>query len=335
MFIFFILSLPFQLTKNSLSGSDILSFYKYPAMEHTVTTYYGYMLKLINIPYSPRWKGAIPNIFKPVVFIQHGMTGSSDTFLLTGPSDGLPYMLADAGFDVWLGNSRGNTYSRKNKRLSPRRIRFWRFSWHEMGKEDIPASIDYVLNKTRQPALHYVGYSQGCTVFLVMLSMRPEYVTKIKTTNLMQPPGLCRNLFLMVNPDSSNQMNRNVIGLLLKTHPAGISSRQLRHYMQLKQSKRFRMFDYGYKTNMLVYRNASPIDYPLKYIQPQSPIHIYFSTKDDQATKKDILFLARRLYNRRLHQVPKAWSHKDFMFGCTVGRDLSMPILIAGSTKEV
>lgn len=37
-------------------------------------------------------------------------------------------------------------------------------SFHEMAMYDLPAAIDFVLQKTGQKQLHYVGYSQGCTI---------------------------------------------------------------------------------------------------------------------------------------------------------------------------
>ena len=96
-------------------------------------------------------------------------------------------MLADAGYDVWLGNARGNVYSRQNNRMSPSHPDFWRFSWHEIGVIDIPTMIDFITAATGQQQIHYVGHSQGTTVYFVMLSERPEYNAKIKTGHLLAP----------------------------------------------------------------------------------------------------------------------------------------------------
>lgn len=70
-------------------------------------------------------------------------------------------MLADANYDVWLPNSRGNVYSREHKYLNPNGIEYWNFSWFEMGIYDNPAVIDYVLKETNNSKVYYIGYSQG------------------------------------------------------------------------------------------------------------------------------------------------------------------------------
>ena len=70
---------------------------------------------------------------------------------------------AKKGFDVWLGNSRGSMYSHdhlfydlNDKEQSKK---YWDFSWAEIGKYDIPAAIDHILETTSHQKLNYVGYS--------------------------------------------------------------------------------------------------------------------------------------------------------------------------------
>ena len=77
------------------------------------------------------------------------------------------YILSDAGLDVWLGNFRGNRYSRNHVNASglmnPDDPPFWSFSIHELGKYDLPAMVEHVLRDTGLPSLTYVGHSMGTT----------------------------------------------------------------------------------------------------------------------------------------------------------------------------
>lgn len=98
------------------------------------------------------------------------------------------FKLADNGHDVWLVNVRGTDFSMKHQYLeSSTSQRYWEFSFHEIAKYDLPATIDYVLAITNHTFAHYVGYSQGTTVVLAMLSMLPSYNKKLKTLHLMAP----------------------------------------------------------------------------------------------------------------------------------------------------
>nr|CAD7402545.1 unnamed protein product [Timema cristinae] len=100
----------------------------------------------------------------------------------------LGFILADAGYDVWMGNARGNIYSRSHVSLSPRHSKFWNFSWDEMGLYDLPAALELSLEVTGQKQLYYIGHSMGTTMFFVLASSRPKYTaTKVKAMFALAP----------------------------------------------------------------------------------------------------------------------------------------------------
>ncbi|KAB7501578.1 hypothetical protein Anas_06879, partial [Armadillidium nasatum] len=111
-------------------------------------------------------------------------------------------MLADAGYDVWLMNARGNLYSRNHTTLDPDvdKEEFWGFTYDEIGTYDDPAAIDYALSVTGQDQIYYVGFSMGTTVFFIMMSERPEYVDKIKAASLLAPVVYLNNIKGILKP---------------------------------------------------------------------------------------------------------------------------------------
>lgn len=96
------------------------------------------------------------------------------------------FKLADSGYDVWLINCRCTVFAR-HQNIPKSSPQYWKFSFHEMAKYDLPASIDYVLTKTNHTFVHYVGHSQGCTAVMAMLSLYSQYNKKLKTVHLMAP----------------------------------------------------------------------------------------------------------------------------------------------------
>lgn len=172
----------------SLTTPELIAKYGYPAESHTVVTDDGYILTLHRIPSSKRVAQKSP------VLLQHGLLCSSADWVISGPDEGLAYLLADRGYDVWLGNARGNVYSRKHVDLRPSDKKFWDFSWHEMGVSDLPAVIDYILQTTGSEQIFYGGHSMGTTMFYVMASERPEYNTKIRAMISLAPVAFMSHL---------------------------------------------------------------------------------------------------------------------------------------------
>ncbi|XP_049915586.1 gastric triacylglycerol lipase [Epinephelus moara] len=156
--------------------SEIIRYWGYPAEEHEVLTEDGYILTLNRIPQGRKHTEGS----RPAVFLQHGLLAAGSNWITNLPNSSLGYVLADAGYDVWIGNSRGNTWSRKHHTLTPDQDDFWRFSYDEMALKDLPAVINYVLKVTSQEQIYYVGHSQGTTIAFIAFSTLPELASKIK-----------------------------------------------------------------------------------------------------------------------------------------------------------
>ncbi|CAF3419845.1 unnamed protein product [Rotaria sp. Silwood1] len=140
--------------------TQIIQSKGYPCEEHKVITNDGYILGVFRIPYGRKSsaKG------RPVL-LQHGLLDSATTWVMNFPDQSLGYILADAGYDVWLGNMRGNYYSRAHVKYNPDHDEeFWDFSWDEMAKDDLPSMINYILNVTKYTQIGYIGHSQGTLI---------------------------------------------------------------------------------------------------------------------------------------------------------------------------
>ncbi|MEW5299402.1 MAG: hypothetical protein WDW36_002421 [Sanguina aurantia] len=107
---------------------------------------------------------------RPVVLLWHGLLDACTGFLMNGPGKSLAFILADAGYDVWLGNSRGNTFSRAHTTLTPWDPAYWTFSWDEIATRDIPAGVQLAMRVAGVDHISYVGHSQGSTTLLAALA---------------------------------------------------------------------------------------------------------------------------------------------------------------------
>lgn len=177
--------------------SEVIADKGYPVEEHEVTTRDDYVLSLQRIPRG-REQNATAHAQRATarrtpVLIEHALFFSSFDWVLNRPDQSLPYILADAGFDVWLGNTRGNTLSR-HLRYTRSEKEFWDYSFQEITEYDLPDTIDFVLNKTGQSKLFYIGHSIGAGALFGLLSEKPHYNEKILLFSAMAPAVKYRNM---------------------------------------------------------------------------------------------------------------------------------------------
>ena len=132
-------------------------------------------MQIQRIPYG-RSGPPSPGAKQKVIYLQHGLLDTACTWVLSKLGS-FAFMLADAGYDVWLGNSRGplgssrcrhplthfagNVYCQNHVTLNTSNPAFWAFSWDQFVIYDLPSKINYVLATTGAANLTYVGHSEG------------------------------------------------------------------------------------------------------------------------------------------------------------------------------
>ena len=96
------------------------------------------------------------------ILLQHG-SGQSGIAWFNERTDAkisvFPILLARAGFDVWIGNTRGSRNSREHVLVDDTDPWYWDFSWSELGLYDLPSMIDHIYTETDMQKVTYIGHS--------------------------------------------------------------------------------------------------------------------------------------------------------------------------------
>ncbi|CAN1192488.1 Triacylglycerol lipase 1 [Linum perenne] len=172
--------------KGNLCG-QVIGRAGYPCTEHTlldlqIETTDGYLLALQRV--SSR-NGNISSNRGPPVLLQHGLFMGGDCWFLNSPEESLGFILADQGFDVWVGNVRGTFWSHGHVSLSEDDKEFWDWSWQELAMYDLAEMIHHIYSATSSKVF-LVGHSQGTIMSLAALS-QPKIVEMVEAAALLCP----------------------------------------------------------------------------------------------------------------------------------------------------
>lgn len=170
-----------------LDAKTLVTSHGFELHDHWVTTDDGYIVNLVNLKPLNDTAGQ-----KPVVLLAHGLADSSDAWLLNGRKKSLAFILSDAGYDVWMTNSRGNKYSEANHTTLTQEKdgkQLWsNMLIHDMATYDMPASVKYVKKVTGLSKISFVGHSQASQQMLYNLIKNREFFEQsVNFATLLSP----------------------------------------------------------------------------------------------------------------------------------------------------
>jgi pimeloyl-ACP methyl ester carboxylesterase len=163
---------------------------KYETDKYTVTTADGYENQLFRVRLA---KEVRDNLINPpkwenrVVLLMHGVIDSADGwFVNPDKENSIARELLEQGYDLWVGNNRGNKYSQGHSDPTISKTNYWNFSWDEMGLYDTPANYKFILNhyktdeKEEYRQINYIGHSEGTSQMFVagLDESTAEFMTK-------------------------------------------------------------------------------------------------------------------------------------------------------------
>ncbi|XP_039338123.1 lipase member M-like isoform X2 [Mauremys reevesii] len=304
--------------------SQLIRYEGYPSEEYEVLTEDGYYLRINRIPYGrekPTDKGP-----KPAVLVQHGLFGQGSNWIENLANNSLGFMLADAGYDVWIGNTRGTTWSQRHQKFSVAQEEFWDFSFHEMGKYDLQAMINFILQETGQKQLYYIGYSQGGSMGFIAFSSMPQLAQKIKMFFALAPAVTVGNIKspvvkMLLMPEGTL---RSRLDVYTGHFPDETSIKNILHWAQAVKSGEFKYFDYG-SENQAKYNQSVPPFYKIEDMTV--PTAVWSGGEDWIVDPKDIDMLLPRITNLVYHKNISDWNHWDFTWGLDAAKRVYSEII--------
>lgn len=150
----------------------------YKVITYEIATEDNYVLTLFRIP----GKG------KPV-FLLHGLVVTAESFIINQCAKSPAFILADNGYDVWLGNLRGNHISSKHEKISNEHNDYWDFSFEDFIDYDFKSFINFIKSSTSYNKIAVVGHSLGGVIIANAISIHPEYKDHISLAVLLGTPG--------------------------------------------------------------------------------------------------------------------------------------------------
>lgn len=154
----------------------------YKCSEELVQTEDGYLLAVQKITSTKP-----PAIARGPAFLYHGIMEGGETWVLNSDENSLAFMMANSGYEVWIGNTRSSNYTFGHLKYTRKDKEFWNWNWDNLVKSDLPTMLQHVYDSSNQK-IYYVGYSQGTMTALASFS-EGNTVNLVSKAALLSPIG--------------------------------------------------------------------------------------------------------------------------------------------------
>ncbi|KAI7730793.1 hypothetical protein M8C21_025019, partial [Ambrosia artemisiifolia] len=218
-----------------------------------------------------------------------------DAWFMDSPNQSLGFILADRGFDVWVGNMRGTKWSHGHSSLSDGDKEFWDWSWQEMALYDLEAMLAYISSKTNSKVF-VVGHSQG-TIMSLAAFTQPDIVNMVEAAALLSPISYLDHITSKFVLNLVNFHLDEALSLL-GIHQLNLKSNILTNIIEMAcdggrvdcsdmlaaitviRKGTFAKYDYGTLKNVLQYGQSKPPAFDLGLIPESLPIWMAYGGND-------------------------------------------------------
>ncbi|XP_065307856.1 lipase member M-like isoform X2 [Dermacentor albipictus] len=331
-----------------MTTCELIEYFGFSCETTEATTDDGYILEVDRVGTLARDNSTSSSgsgTYKNPVVLVPGILSESGSWFINYPSQSPGFLLAERGYDVWTMNTREIAFRSRHKTLSQSDDRYWQRSFDEIGRYDIAAVLDLVLNVTGASRVTILAFSQGLTASLVLLSTKPEYNEKVdllvaygpvaNITNIGYPSreimAISGPLFLLLDPlgDSgyfylpkAPRKLTQLVCSIFQGQPCSMllsitlfSSPEELNKTRLPVALSHYAIGTSYQ-NLRHFIQEEPPAYDVDRITVQ--VALFTSEGDTVADPQDVSVLAERLGSRLLfnHVVPpQDFRHLDFVYG--------------------
>ncbi|XP_016175522.1 triacylglycerol lipase 1 isoform X2 [Arachis ipaensis] len=298
----------------------------YPCSEYMIQTKDGFLLGLQRVSSSSsslRFGHAGER--GPPVLLLHGLFMAGDAWFLNTPEQSLGFILADQGFDVWVGNVRGTRWSHGHRSYSVKNKKFWDWSWQELALYDMAEMINYIYSVTNSK-LFIVGHSQMVlTMGIHQLNFKSEWGTNL-LVSLCDTRLSCGDMLSSITGKNCC-FNESRVAYYLDQEPHPSSAKNLNHLFQMIREGTFSKYDYGKLKNVKVYGKFKPPKFDLSRIPKSLPLWMAYGGNDALADVTDVKHTLQELPSTPELVYLENYGHVDFILSLQARQDLYDPMI--------